>query len=233
MGCLSGCCREVALCAAVTVLAVPGCAADPTRVGERDGLTYLWIAPGSYQMGCSDGDVECFNWEFAANEVVIEPGFWIGQTEVTQAAYMAVIGANPSLSVGSALPVERVSWNDARRYCESVGLRLPTEQEWEYAVRGGLSSSRYGSVGNIAWYDANSGDRTHPVAQKEPNRIGLYDTLGNVWEWVEDSYEKDSSKRILRGGSFYNRARELRVSNRLWALPETAHRNMGFRCAGD
>jgi formylglycine-generating enzyme required for sulfatase activity len=233
MGCLSGYCRQVLLWAAVIALAAPGYAADLSRENMRDRLTYVWIAPGGYQMGCSDRDVDCFDWEFAARDVAIETGFWIGQTEVTQAAYVAVAGANPSLNVDPALPVESVTWNDARRYCEAVGLRLPTEPEWEYAARGGVSSSRYGFVGNIAWYDANSEDRTHPVAQKASNLSGLYDTLGNVWEWVEDSYEKDLSKRILRGGSFYNRARELRVSNRLWALPETSHRNMGFRCAGD
>jgi formylglycine-generating enzyme required for sulfatase activity len=84
----------------------------------------------------------------------------------------------------------------------------------------------------VAWYDSNSEDRTHEVGQKEPNAYGLFDMLGNVWEWVEDS-EKNSTKKVLRGGSFYNLARDLRVSNRLWAEPTTHHRNMGFRCAGD
>ena len=83
----------------------------------------------------------------------------------------------------------------------------------------------------IAW----CGDQTNLVGQKHPNAYGLYDMLGNVWEWVQDRYENpaESEKHILRGGSFYNAARELRVSNRLWATPDTAHRNMGVRCAGD
>lgn len=112
-------------------------------------------------------------------------------------------------------------------------MRLPTEAEWEYAARGGTTEARYGVLDFIAWYDANGKDQTHPVAKKEANAFGLYDTLGNVWEWVEDSYSADPKKRILRGGSFYNVARELRVSNRLWAFPDTDHRNMGVRCVGN
>ena len=98
---------------------------------------------------------------------------------------------------------------------------------------GGSTSARYDALESIAWYDPNSNDQTHSVALKKANGFGLYDTLGTVWEWVEDAYEADPKKRILRGGSFYNIARDLRVSNRLWATPETAHRNMGLRCAGN
>lgn len=83
----------------------------------------------------------------------------------------------------------------------------------------------------IAWYDSNSGDQTHEVGQKRPNAYGLFDMIGNMWEWVNASYGAD--KKILRGGSFYNLPKDLRVSNRLWATPDTRHRNMGIRCAGD
>jgi formylglycine-generating enzyme required for sulfatase activity len=110
-------------------------------------------------------------------------------------------------------------------------MRLPTAEEWEYAARAGNSSARYGNLNDIAWFDANTSDSTQPVAQKQPNAFGLYDMLGNVWEWVEDAYAPD--KKILRGGSFFNPANEIRVSNFLWATPETAHRDMGVRCAGD
>ena len=91
--------------------------------------------------------------------------------------------------------------------------------------------SRYGPIEEIAWLDSNAGDQTHEVAKKRPNGYGLYDVIGNMWEWVQDSYG-DSGKKILKGGSFYNLARDLRVSNRLWATPDTRHRNMGFRCVG-
>lgn len=220
----------------ISLLAFAGCLlAFPaeTKLNPRDGLSYVWIPPGTFAMGCSPADAQCFEWEPAAHQVRIEKGFWIGQTEVTQQAYSAVMGTNPSRYKGPHLPVDQVNWFNARRYCEAVGLRLPTEAEWEYAARGGGTAARYSSLDSIAWYDPNSKDQTHPVAEKEANDFGLYDALGNVWEWVQDSYSADPRKRILRGGSFYNLARDLRVSNRLWAFPETGHRNMGIRCAGN
>ncbi|MDA0205215.1 MAG: SUMF1/EgtB/PvdO family nonheme iron enzyme [Acidobacteria bacterium] len=181
-----------------------------------DGLAYVWIEPGSFLRGCAEDDSECFAWEPPAHEVTVQ-GFWIGRTEVTAAAYA---------DDGGNLPAANVSWHAARRYCASVGMRLPSEAEWEFAAKSGAA------LEDVAWYDGNSEDRAHEVAQKGANAYGLYDMLGNVWEWVEDAYEEDAAKRLLKGGSFYNVARDLRPPNRLWATPETAHRNMGFRCAG-
>jgi formylglycine-generating enzyme required for sulfatase activity len=129
--------------------------------------------------------------------------------------------------------VDQISWYNARDYCQAVGMRLPTEAEWEYAARGTTIASRYGPLDDVAWHDGNSGNSTHQVASKLPNSYGLYDTLGNVWEWVEDAYLPDPSKRVLRGDSFFNLSEHVRVSDRLWAPPETAHRDMGVRCAGD
>ena len=163
----------------------------------------------------------------------IDNGFWIGETEVTQQVYQRVTGKNSSRHKGPNCPVEQLTWNDAPTYCEALGMRLPGEAEWEYAARGGVAASRYDSLGSIAWYDGNGQDQTHPVATKKPNPFGPFDTLGSVWEWVQDSYQSSGKNmRILRGGSFYNLARDVRVSNRLWALPETDHRTMGVRCAG-
>jgi formylglycine-generating enzyme len=213
--------------------AISASAAPQTKTNPKDGLIYVRIAPGSSRMGCSIGDQNCFAWEKPARRVAIEKGFWIGQTEVTQQAYLRVMGANPSRYRGARLPADQLSWNDARKYCQAVGMRLPTEMEWEYAARGGNPVSRYGPLDDIAWHDGNSGDTTHDVGQKLPNGYGLYDTLGNVWEWVDDSYSRDPTKHILRGDSFYNRPKHVRVSDRLWATPETAHRDMGVRCAGD
>lgn len=191
-------------------------AQDGARVRVVDGLDYVWMERGTFLMGCGERDAECFDWEPPGHEVTVE-GFWIGRTEVTAQAYAGDGGDRAAANV---------SWHDARRYCVSVGLRLPTEAEWEFAAKAG------GAVDNVAWYDGNSEDRVHEVALKQANAAGLHDMLGNVWEWVEDAYEKDAGKRLLKGGSFYNVARDLRPSNRLWALPETAHQNMGFRCAG-
>jgi formylglycine-generating enzyme required for sulfatase activity len=103
--------------------------------------------------------------------------------------YRRVIGKNPSYFRdfrGASLPVESVTWSEAQAYCKAVGMRLPTEAEWEYAARGGNASSRYGVLAEIAWFTRNSGNRTHDVARELPNGYGLYDMLGNVWEWVED-----------------------------------------------
>ena len=203
------------------------------KVNPRDGLRYVWIPPGTYELGCSSGDEACFKWELPRSRVVIRNGFWIGQTEVTQEAYQRVTGSNPSLYPGPRRPVDRLSWYDARHYCQMVGMRLPTETEWEYAARGGTDTARYGAVDDVAWHDGNSDNATQEVARKLPNAYGLYDTLGNVWEWVEDVYVPEPNKRVLRGDSFYNLPADVRVSDRLWATPDTAHRDMGVRCAGD
>ena len=203
------------------------------KTNAKDQLVYVWIAPGQYRMGCSPADRDCFAWEKPVRAVVIHRGFWTGQTEVTQQAYIRVMDTNPSRYQGPRRPVDQVSWYDARKYRQAVGMRLPTEAEWEYAARGGATTARYGPLDNVAWHDRNSGDSTHDVGQKLPNAYGLFDTLGNVWEWVEDVYPQAPEKRILRGDSFYNLPQHVRVSDRLWALPQTAHRDMGVRCAGD
>jgi formylglycine-generating enzyme required for sulfatase activity len=166
-------------------------------------------------------------------QIVIEKGFWIGKTEVTQAAYLRVMGTNPSRYPGAQHPVEQVDWQSARSYCSLVGMRLPTESEWEFAAAGGVDAPRYGPLDSIAWYDPNSRDSTHDVAQKMPNRYGLFDMLGNVWEWVEDQSNVDPHRKIMKGGSFYNIARDLRMPNRETPVEDLRHRNVGFRCAAN
>jgi hypothetical protein len=155
----------------------PGSAAAETRVNPIDGLTYVWIPGDTYQIGCSPGDRDCSDAESPRHPVSLS-GFWIGRTEVTQEAYERVMKMNPSYYKGAQLPVDSVTRNDALRYCQSVGMRLPTEAEWEYAARGKSVYSRYGNLEEIAWYKDNSGDVTHDVAQKKQNRWGLFDMLG-------------------------------------------------------
>ena len=169
-------------------MAVPALRAGQTKVNPKDGLTYVWIPPGTFTMGCSRGDSECRENEEPAHQVTITTGFWIGQTPATQEAYQRVMGKNPSYFKGAQLPVENVNWDKARSYCQAVGMRLPTEAEWEYAARAGSTTSRYGDIDQVAWYTANSGSKTHEVAQKQPNAWDLYDMLGNVWEWTSDWY---------------------------------------------
>ena len=222
-------------------------AAGTCRVHPLDGLTYVYIAPGRFTMGASPGDTECRDSERPAHEVQITRGFWIGQTPVTQAAYAKVMkGANPSHFKGAEQPVENVSWEDASAYCKAVGMRLPTEAEWEYAARAGNGNARYGPLDGIAWYGANSGGETHPAGRKEANAWGLHDTLGNVWEWVSDrygAYERQAvsdpvgppngGSRVLRGGSWGFNPEYVRVSNRVRSEASNRYSDIGFRCAGE
>ena len=183
-------------------------------INPKDGLPYVSIEAGSFVMGCSGGDGQCDPDEKPAHRVTITRGFRIGATPVTQAAYQRVIGSNPSNFKGPQLPVETVSWDDARKYCSAVGMRLPTEAEWEYAARAGTTGARYGELDAIAWYGGNSGSKTHDVGTKQPNAWGLYDMLGNVWQWTADWYgpyaataatdpagAASGERRSLRGGS--------------------------------
>lgn len=220
------------LSAILTALALvqPSPSVDSARVNPRDGLRYRWIPPGSYWTGCLPDDGQCYGLERRRAKVVLPRGFWIGQTEVTQAAYRRVMQADPSHYRGANLPVDSVGWQDATEYCSRVGMALPTESEWEYAAYGGSAELPKESIGALAWYDANSNDRTHPVGTRPANGFGLSDMLGNVWEWVQDS-GFEPGEHLLKGASFYNIARDLRVANRLSAPPDLRHRDLGFRCA--
>jgi len=207
-----------------------------------------------------------------AHDVSIS-GFWMGTTEVTQGLYQQVMGTNPSRasSCGASCPVEKVSWSDAVSFanklselegleaCYSIsgssvswpkgracmGYRLPTEAEWEYAARAGQSTAYAGSneLGEVAWYNANSDIKTHPVAQKQSNAWGIYDMSGNVWEWVWDRYGRyyeSSSKtdpagpetgnsRVFRGGGYSSGLTENKVDYRKPNAPSNSSHIVGFR----
>ncbi|HXB72404.1 MAG TPA: SUMF1/EgtB/PvdO family nonheme iron enzyme [Candidatus Acidoferrales bacterium] len=203
-----------------------------TLVNPTDGQRYVWIPPGAFMMGCSPGDTECEGNEKPAHEERIAAGFWLGETEVTQVAYQRVTGANPSTHRGDQLPVETITWNHAVNYCTAIGGRLPTEVEWEYAARAGAKWARYGSLDEVAWYRGNSGDTNQPVARKQPNAFGLYDMLGNVWEWTKDSYG-DTGLKVVRGGARSADSRGARASYRVMIQPSLRNDDKGFRCAGD
>jgi formylglycine-generating enzyme required for sulfatase activity len=189
----------------------------------------VYVAGGTFQMGSnSESDEKPIH-------TVTVSSFYMDKTEVTQAEYRKVMGKNPSNFSGcDDCPVEKVSWHDANAYAQKVGKRLPTEAEWEYAARGGNKSKGYTySGGNnldaVGCYLLNSGSKTHPVAQKQPNELGLYDMSGNVLEWCSDWYDKgyysrspqndpqgpNSGKyRVLRGGSWYDHDSLCRVAYR-------------------
>jgi formylglycine-generating enzyme required for sulfatase activity len=209
-------------------------------------------------MGCSPGDNECNANEKPPHQVTITKGFWLGQTEVTVGAYKRFVRATgrnmpdaPSFNSGWAtdgMPIVNVDWNDAHDYCTWAGARLPTEAEWEYAARAGSTEARYGPLDEIAWYKNNSGEQPHNVAQKHPNGFGLYDMLGNAWEWVNDWYDENYyqhspsqdptgatsvNERVLRGGSWYDDPGFVRVSYRGWDGPGNRGNGVGFRCGGE
>ena len=201
--------------------------------------------------------------EKPVTRVRITRGFWLGKYEVTQAQWESMMGSKPSYfkNCGGNCPVEQVSWNDVQVFLGKLNARsggrryrLPTEAEWEYAARGGTETGTYaGDVTNldgtdpavdpIAWYYLNSGKRTHRVGRKAPNAFGLHDMLGNVWEWVGDSYgtypggsvadprgTSSGPYRAIRGGSWENYAWDCRPARRSTRNPPDGRdRMLGFR----
>ncbi len=209
----------------------PNTPAGTTWVNPNDGLTYVWIPPGKFMMGCSQGDTNCDPDE-TPREFTIDHGFWMGQTLVTQGAFKRVTGENPSFyKHGDQFPVEKVDYIDAYGYCVAVGMRLPNEAEWEYAARANTTGPRYSDdLDAIAWYKDNSNGHSHPVAQKQPNAFKLYDMLGDMWQWTTDLPGPYSGQVILHGGSWMTKASTVRVSNRGRDTPEGARRFTSFRC---
>ena len=197
----------VSLCLCVSVFTS---AAVEARRNPKDHMTYVHIPAGTFRMGCSDGDKECYEDEKPPHMVQISHEFWIGQTEVTVAAFQLFGSENavrmPPEQKGDKFPVMSVLWDEADAYCKWAGGRLPTEAEWEYAARGGTTTVRYGDLNAIAWTNANSEHMVHEVAKKQPNAYGLYDMLGNAWEWTADWYGSDrKSTRLNSSHEFVSR----------------------------
>ena len=190
-----------------------------------NGVSFVMIkvGAGTFQMGSATGGRN----QRPVHQVTLTKDYYIGETEVTQELWKAVMGNNPSSFKGSdQLPVERVSWYDCQTFITKLNeltgktFRLPTEAEWEFAARGGNASQGYtysgsNTVGDVAWYGSNGSSKTHEVATKAPNELGIYDMSGNVWEWCQDwwSYYSSSAQtnptgptsgsgRVLRGGSW-------------------------------
>ena len=211
------------------------------------------VEGGTFRMGAtSEQKDEAWDGEKPVHSVTLS-SYYIGKTEVTQALWQAVMGSNPSNFKGADLPVECVSWDDCQEFIQKLNsltgrnFRLPTEAEWEFACRGGNNSRGYkysGSnyIDNVAWYTDNSGDKTHPVATKSPNELGIYDMSGNVREWCSDWYGNYSSGaqtnpkgsdegefRVLRGGGWSSLAMFCRSSRRSNYIPDLFDYNLGLR----
>ena len=235
----------------------------PWRVRDNSsGIEMLLIPSGTFNMGCSASDsYGCYADENPTHEVTLSKAFYLGKTEVTQAQWQATMGSNPSYFSGNANnPVERVSWNDIAGFNTATGMRLPSEAEWEYACRGGTTTAFHSmpgfpngtnddnQLGKIAWNYSNSGSITHAVAGKAANAFGLYDMLGNAWEWCNDwsgSYAAGNatdpagpatgSNRVIRGGAcggnYYTRL-GCRSSYRYGSFPDDRFLGaVGFRAA--
>ena len=211
----------------------------------------VYVQGGTFQMGSNTGDID----EKPIHNVTLSP-YKIGQTEVTQELWEAVMGSNPSKFVGLKRPVENVSWKDCQTFISELNrltgqsFRLPTEAEWEYAARGGVNDgtqySGSDAIATVAWYGTNSGGETHDVATKVPNRLGIYDMSGNVWEWCQDRYGSRYYKkspnnnptgpssgfdRVNRGGSWNNLATFCRSACRYFNTPSFTFDDLGMRLA--
>jgi len=215
-----------------------------------NGVSYemVSIPAGEFQMGTTAGE----SYDQPVHTVRLSKRFWLGRTEVTRGLWQAVMGSAQS-AIGNDYPMGMVSWDDCWLFIKKLNLmisgnpfRLPTEAEWEYACKAGTTGEYYGDINAIAWYYVNSGYSSHPVAQKQPNAFGLYDMLGNNWEWCQDWYgdygsayqidptgPSSGTYRINRGGGWTNSAWLVRSSLHGRGIPTCRVSCFGFRLAAN
>jgi len=229
------------------VKGIPSAGYTETAAGLN--IKMVAVTGGTFHMGSNDG----YDDEKPVHSVTVN-SFYMAATEITQAQWQAVMGNDPNYFKGcDDCPIESVSWDNVQKFIQKLnGLtgkvyRLPTEAEWEYAARGGDKSKNYiyagsNTIEEVAWFEDDSNGRTHPVAQKLPNELGLYDMSGNVWEWCLDWYGSYNSsavtdprgpasglRRVYRGGSWGLNARYSRVTSRLNYTPTFRYSYLGFR----
>ena len=226
-----------------------------TIPGTDVSFKMVHVEGGTFMMGANDGDKDATDDEKPTHQVKLSD-YWIGETQVTQELWEVVMGNNPSWFKGDPnCPVERVSWVDCRTFIRKLNkltgkkFRLPTEAEWEFAARGGNKSEGYIYAGSfdifdVAWFEENSGQVTHPVGELDPNELGLYDMNGNVYEWCQDRYGpygKDEQSnptgplsgdsRVRRGGSMIENSKLCYVSVRGFNDPTKKYFDLGLRLA--
>ena len=221
-----------------------------------NGVTFKMVnvEGGTFMMGAAITAPGAYTFEKPEHQVTLS-SYRIGMTEVTQELWHAVMGGNPSRFIGDKRPVENVSWTDCQTFIaklnEMTGMsfRLPTEAEWEYAARGGNKSQGFMFAGSnscpeVAWCNTNAKNETHPVGEKNPNELGIYDMSGNVNEWCADWYGRYSSAeqtnptgpatgsaKVYRGGCWEDGARLCRNTYRYSSPADHRNSRTGFRLA--
>ena len=238
--------------------AAPGPRVDSVLVaGAR--IEVVLVPAGSFRMGTDSVVTGPNGWtndaERPAHRVTLSHDFWMGRTTITQRQWQAVMGSNPSYCTmsGADAPVEQVDWIDCQRFIARLNasqtrwtVRLPTEAEWEYACRAGTSGERYSPLDRIAWYRGNNAGQTRLVGLKLPNAFGLYDMLGNVWQWCADWFgaypdsavvdprgPASGDRRITRGGCYYCDDIHCRAARRNRDLVDHSSRSIGLRIVAE
>ena len=239
-----------ALAAAAPTAAVTHAAPSKTWTNTLD-MAFVLIPAGSFEMGSEKGDAD----EQPVRSVTIDKPFYIGQFEVTQAQWFAMMESDPSQFTDDPnRPVEGVSWHDAQAFITKLNAtepgttyRLPTEAEWEYAARAGSATAfAFGDdaaqLDAYAWYVDNADNTTHPTGEKQPNAWGAHAMHGGVWEWVQNRYglypsesaaaptgPPPGNRRVIRGGSWLSPAEDCRAASRSHAHPAFRGAHVGFR----
>ncbi|MCX6901016.1 MAG: formylglycine-generating enzyme family protein [Verrucomicrobia bacterium] len=264
---LAACCAGVALAQtppAVAPVVTPapvfgrGAAAGQPSFVNAVGIRIVLIPASEFDMGSPKNE----SWRYSEenlHHVTITKPFYLGATEVTQAQFAAVMRKSPSYYKGADLPVEHVTWFDALEFCRRLNFmdgrayRLPTEAEWEYACRAGTDDKFYSGDNDAdlfkaAWVGGVSSSHTHPVAKLAPNNFGLFDMLGNVYEWCADYYDANyyfkspktnppgpskGVERVIRGGAYNEPVQNVRCAYRTGKDPMKTQANLGFRIACD
>ena len=221
------------------------------KINDTLSINMTCVEGGTFTMGDDSSDNTS-----PAHQVTLSD-YYIGQTEVTQALWRAIMGTNPSNNKGDNLPVAKITWDEAQPFIEklnkktSLNFRLPTEAEWEYAAMGGKFNQGYkypgsDNIDQVAWYGVNSNNKLHVVGTKMPNELGIYDMSGNVWEWVSDWYGNYSAEeqinpqgpssgtnRVLRSGSYVTQAARCAIKYRQARQADHPDVHIGFRIVLD